>query len=73
MVNSKAVSCQDYFSNWKIPKQKGRNGWFNVDAAPSINDHEETFSLDEEFQTFNLLFKIAIETYKKKKDIYVFV
>jgi len=22
MVNSKEVSCQDYFSNWKITKQK---------------------------------------------------
>ena len=22
MVNSKGVSCEDYFSNWNIPKQK---------------------------------------------------
>ena len=32
----------------------------------SIKDHEETFSLDEEFETVNLLSKIAIENYKKK-------
>ena len=32
----------------------------------SIKDHEETFSLDEEFETVNLLSKIAIENYKMK-------
>ena len=32
----------------------------------SIKDQEETFRLDEEFETVNLLSKIAIENYKKK-------
>ena len=30
-----------------------------------MKDHEETFILDEEFQTINLLSKIAIEKCKK--------
>ena len=29
-------------------------------------NHEKTFRLDEEFETVNLLSKIAIENYKKK-------
>ena len=32
-----------------------------------MKDHEETFSLDEEFQTINLPSKIAIEKYKKNR------
>ena len=32
----------------------------------SIKDHEETFSLDEEFETVNLFSKIAVENYKRK-------
>jgi len=31
-----------------------------------MKDREETSSLDEEFQTNNLLSKIAVEKYKKK-------
>ena len=51
MVNSKEVSCQIDFSNWTIPKQKIETiyqiGKFDFNAALSIKDHEETFSLDE--------------------------
>ena len=32
-----------------------------------MKDREETFSLDEEFLTINLLSKISIEKYKKKR------
>ena len=32
-----------------------------------MKDREETFSSDEEFLTINLLSKIAIEKYKKKR------
>ena len=32
----------------------------------SIKDCEETFSFDEEFESINLLSKIAIENYKNK-------
>ena len=39
----------------------------NFDAALSMKDREETFSLDEEFQTINLLSKIAVEKQKKKR------
>ena len=31
-----------------------------------MKDREETFSLDQEFQTINLLSKIAIENYKNE-------
>ena len=36
-------------------------------------DCGETFSLDEEFQTINLLSKIAIEKHKRNVDILVSV
>ena len=39
---------------------------FNFDATLSVKDREETFSLDEEFQTINLLSKIAVEKQEKK-------
>ena len=32
-----------------------------------MKDREETFTLDEEFQTINLLSQIAIEKYKNKR------
>ena len=32
----------------------------------SIKDREETFSLDEEFESINILSKIGIANYKKK-------
>ena len=35
-----------------------------------MTDHEEAFSLGEQFQTINLLSKIAIEKYWKK-DKYI--
>ena len=64
MVNNKSVSCQEYFSNSKIPQQKLE--MVSLVLMLSIKDHEETFSLDEEFETVNLLSKIAIENYKRK-------
>ena len=35
-----------------------------------MKDREETFCLEEEFQTINLLSKITIEKYKKKYRYY---
>ena len=64
MVNNKSVSCQEYFSNSKIPQRKLE--MVTLVLMLSIKDHEETFSLDEEFETVNLLSKIAIENYKRK-------
>ena len=64
MVTNKSVSCQEYFSNSKIRQQKLEI--VSLVSMLSIKDHEETFSLDEEFETVNLLSKIAIENYKKK-------
>ena len=51
----------------KNSRTTGRNGKFNFDVALSMKDREETFTLDEEFQTINLLSKIAIEKYKNKR------
>ena len=39
---------------------------FNFDAALSVKDREETFCLDEEFQTINLLSEIAVQKPEKK-------
>ena len=64
MVNNKSVSCREYFSNSKIPQRKLE--MVSLVSMLSIKHHEETFSLDEEFETVNLLSKIAIENYKKK-------
>ena len=64
MVNNKSVSCPEYFSNSNIPQRKLE--MVSLVLMLSIKDHEETFSLDEEFETVNLLSKIAIENYKKK-------
>ena len=64
MVNNKSVSCQEYFSNSKIPQQKLE--MVSLVSMLSSKDREYTFSLDEEFETVNLLSKIAIENYKKK-------
>jgi len=70
VVNSKEVSCQIDFSNWKIPNQKMETiyqiGNLDFNAALSIKDHEETFSLDEELQTIKLLSKVAIKKHKEK-------
>ena len=39
-----------------------------------MKDREETFSLDEEFQTINLLSRIAVEKQEKKNvDILILV
>ena len=46
---------------------------FNFDATLSVKDREETFSLDEEFQTINLLSKIAVEKQKRNVDILILV
>ena len=46
--------------------KKGRNGKFNFNVALSMEDHEDTFSLGEQFQTINLLSKIAIEKCGRK-------
>ena len=46
---------------------------FNFDATLSVKDREETFSLDEEFQTINLLSKIAVEKHKRNVDIHILV
>ena len=52
VVNIKEVTFQIDFSNQKIPKQKIETiyqiGKFDFNAALSIKDHEETFSLGEE-------------------------
>ena len=64
MVNNKSVSCQEYFSNSKIPQHELE--MVSLVSMLSIKDHEEAFSLDEEFETVNLLSKIAIESHKKK-------
>ena len=61
VVNNKSVSCQEYFSNSKIRQQKLEI--VSLVSMLSIKDHEETFSLDEEFETANLLSKIANEYY----------
>ena len=67
VVNSREVSSQIDVSNWKIPKQKIETiyqiGKFDFNTTLSIKDHEETFSLDEEFQTTKLLSKVAIKKY----------
>jgi len=59
VVNSKEVSCQIDFSDWKIPKQKieaiYQIAMFDFNATLLIKDDEETFSLEEEFQTIKLL------------------
>jgi len=41
-------------------------GKFDFNTALSIKDQEETFSLDEEFQTIRLLSKVAIKKYHEK-------
>ena len=41
------------FFKMKNSETKGRYGKFNFDVALSTKDHEETFSLDEEFLTIN--------------------
>ena len=64
VVNNKSVSCPEYFSNSNIPQRKLE--MVSLVLMLSIKDHEETFRLDEEFETVNLLCKIAIENYKKK-------
>ena len=64
VVNNKSVSCPEYFSNSNIPQRKLE--MVSLVLMLSIKDHEETFSLDEEFETVNLLSKIAIENYKRK-------
>ena len=56
--NSKSVSCPEYFSNLKIPKQKLE--MVSLISMLSIKDREETFCSDEEFETINLLSNIAI-------------
>ena len=38
-----------------------------------MKDREETFTLDEEFQTINLLSKIAVQKQKKNVDILILV
>ena len=59
VVNNKSVSCQEYFSNSKIPQQKLE--MVSLVLMLSIKDHEETFSLDEELETANLRSKIDNE------------
>ena len=70
VVNSREVSGQIDMSTWKIPKQKIETiyqiGKFDFNTALSIKDHEETFSLSEEFQTIKLLSKVAIKKYQEK-------
>ena len=52
---------------------KGWNGRFNTDVALSMKDREETSSLDEEFQTINLLSKMVLKNTKRNIDMFILV
>ena len=71
MVNNKSVSCQEYFSNSKIPQQKLE--MVSLVSMLSSKDREYTFSLDEEFELLTCFLKLLLKITKRNIDIIVFV
>jgi len=78
IINSKEITTSKNpidFSNWTIPAQEFENiyqiGKFDFSTAFSIKQHEETISLDHEFQTINLLSNVSVSKYIDKGYHYI--
>ena len=68
------IVCEDFFE-WRIPNEKIENvysiGTFDFKTSYAIKIHEETFNIQNKFQTIQLLYKLALQEFLRKGSRYI--
>lgn len=74
-IMSKITTFNQEISNDQLPHISPENiyqiGTFDFKTAYSIKEHEQTLSLQNEFEEIKLLSSMALENYKRKKFNYI--